>query len=199
MQSAGSVKDFLKKTYAIRQELKSRANSVLSDACRKPLLKHPFAVLPQLLCRETRHLSVIFEEKATENALKHASCLPLTSAPPRSTSELKSCLKPRITKHPSTHRPRLPSARKHFPSRVLQRVYSPCPLDLSWFEEKKENLSRQKTRKKLVGVRSLAGIGPVLGHRSYRAKSENSLRVEEKVMRLGVEREGGGSESEGRK
>jgi hypothetical protein len=72
-------------------------------------------------------------------------------------------------------------------------------LDLSWFEEKKENLSRQKTGKKLVGVRSLAGIGPVLGHRSYRAKSENSLKVEEKVLRLGVEREGSGSESEGRK
>lgn len=188
---AASVQDFLKKTYAIRQELKLRAKSVLSSSRKAlrpplPLLKHPFAVLPQLLSRETRHLSVIYEDKATHNALKHTSSLPLTSSPPRSTSELRVCPKPIALRHPSTHRPRLPSCKRHRPSRVLHRVYSPCPLDLSWFEEKRDTWTRQKTAAKLVGVKSLAGIGPVLGCRSYRAKSvsEQSLRVEEKSIRL---------------
>lgn len=170
------LKEFLQKTYAIRQELKLRAKSVLSSSRKRlkpplPLLKHPFAVLPQLLSRETRHLSVIYEDKTESNALKHTSSLPLTSSPPRSTSELRSYPKPALPRHPNTHRPRLPSSKKHRLSRVLHRVYSPCPLDLSWFEEKRDTLTRQKTAAKLMGVKSLAGIGPVLGSRSYRAKS----------------------------
>ena len=173
MTEKTDLKDFLKKTCEIRELLKSRAKSVLnshrsSRSIPLSLLKHQFEVIPQLLCRETRHLSVIHEE----NEGKREE-LPLTSSPGRGNLRVRSG----FLRQKSAPKRHLPSARRHEPSKVLHRVYHPPPLDIHFFHAGK---TKQRSVGQLTGGKSLVGLGPVLGPRSYRVKSlsERSFTLE---------------------